>query len=525
MAEIGKLATRITNLEYYTSLNLLEQATNSLLVKNDTTGLNRFKNGILVDPFAGFDISNTLDPNFNISIDSNKREMRPAFYQRAEQFRLDTSLSTGVVQTGALIMLDYNWTPYITQQYANKFRNCIEGNIYVFKCNVNLQPNYQTTPDMTKNPDVVNNLDLSQNWINLQNAWGTQWGNWQTVATNQTNTVGNVTQSGSQTDSQGNIINTYNTQTTTTNYTLQSQTGTQLINNGNNDQQFNLGTFVQDVSINPYISSTKIMFSALGLKPGAKIYAYFNNTPVSNWCVQTTPVYGPIIAGSAATGLVAYQPSGSNWIGSAIALPNGNTLYPQTGTPAVFGDPMYVQPDGTIYGWFQIPPNTFQATELTFMLCDVDNLTTGIDAITTQGTGIFYATNLSIAKGTSILNTRVPIISSQEVTQQQTLTSSSTSDQTSLQVIPGPPITQQININNNTFTTVNQTNVNNVTNVTQNINNNTVVNDVVDNNGNIIATVTAVDANSDSGSGGGGGGAGGAGCSSSATASCDAGDS
>ena len=403
MSDIGALSTRIDNLEYYTSLNLLEQATSSLLVKNSTTGLNRFKNGILVDPFAGHDIADTLDPNYNISIDPVKKELRPYFYQRNEKFVLDDVASTGIRQVGPLVMLDYVETPYIAQIYANKYRNCIEGNIYVYKSDIILKPNYQSSPDLKTNPDVINNFDLSQNFINIKNAWGTQWGNWQTVAQSTSQSVGAKTETSSTTDSVGNVIKSYTQRTTTTTSTSQSQTGTQLSIAGNNDQSFNLGTFVQDISIQPYIKSSKIAFSTTGMRPGARVYAYFNNVPVSDWCI----------------------PLDTTW------TPTGN-----------YGDALVVNSDGTVYGQFTIPPNTFQATELTFMLCDVDNLTTGSTSITTQASGIFYASNLSVTKGSSILNTRVPILDVQQVTNEQTITNSATGDNSTIDVIAGPNINQ-----------------------------------------------------------------------------------
>jgi hypothetical protein len=400
MADIGKLATRIDNLEYYTSLNLLEQATSALLVKNSTTGLNRFKNGILVDPFAGFDIADTTEPSINISISNG--EMRPKFNQRIETFELDQELSSGVIQAGQIAILDYNQVPYISQKYATKYRNCIDGNIYLWKSTINLNPSYQTSPDLTTNPDVVNNLDLSQNWINLKNAWGTQWGNWTTVASNSQTGPGSTTQTGSTTDKNGNIINSFNTKTVTTTTTQQTQLGNTL-SLTDNTQTLNLGNFVQDVSISQYILSTKITFSSIGLKPNSRVYAYFNNIPVSEWCY---PLSSSLVRGI-----------GVN-----------------------YGDPLIVDASGSIHGIFTIPPKTFQSTELVFMLCDVDNLVTGISSISTQASGTFYATNLSIAKGSSYLNTRVPVLNVQQVVNQQTLTNTTetNTNSDSIIIVPGP---------------------------------------------------------------------------------------
>ena len=50
MRDIGKLEKRISNLEYYTSLNLLEKDTMDMKV-TDADGNDRFKNGFIVDQF------------------------------------------------------------------------------------------------------------------------------------------------------------------------------------------------------------------------------------------------------------------------------------------------------------------------------------------------------------------------------------------------------------------------------------------------------------------------------------------
>ena len=47
MKDIAKLENRLSNVEFYTSLSLLETDTNSLTIKDPTTGLDRFKVRIL----------------------------------------------------------------------------------------------------------------------------------------------------------------------------------------------------------------------------------------------------------------------------------------------------------------------------------------------------------------------------------------------------------------------------------------------------------------------------------------------
>ena len=76
MKDIGQIAQRIDRLEYYTSLNLLEKSTRDMLVQ-DSSGLNRFKNGMLIDAFINQAISNLSDPDYACTIDPQKGNLRP----------------------------------------------------------------------------------------------------------------------------------------------------------------------------------------------------------------------------------------------------------------------------------------------------------------------------------------------------------------------------------------------------------------------------------------------------------------
>ena len=56
MRDIGVLKQRIVNLEYYTSLSVLERSATSMTIKDDT-GADRFKNGIFTDTFRDSSLS------------------------------------------------------------------------------------------------------------------------------------------------------------------------------------------------------------------------------------------------------------------------------------------------------------------------------------------------------------------------------------------------------------------------------------------------------------------------------------
>ena len=97
MKDIGKISERVDRLEYYTSLSLLEKTAKDLSVL-DNAGLDRFKNGMLVDSFTSHAIGNVFDPDYKIAVDQGRGEMRPRF-TLDETPLVYTANSTYVVRT------------------------------------------------------------------------------------------------------------------------------------------------------------------------------------------------------------------------------------------------------------------------------------------------------------------------------------------------------------------------------------------------------------------------------------------
>jgi hypothetical protein len=419
MADIKKLDNRITQMEYYTSLNLLEQSASSLLIRSSTTGQNRFQNGILVDSFKDFTIGNTNDPNFNIALDSARGEARPYFSQYRIPMYFDSTQATNAYGPTAINGNKYNQiialansaaaTITQTQQFATSYRNCLTGNFYNWSGSVTLYPSGTVDPDITKGPDIVSNLDLSQNWVNIAKAWGTVWGGWTNIGAAST---AQDTVSSQTTNPDGSLSPSYQTQTTTTT-TQQTQQIGQQISVTPSSSTVNLGNYVTNVSILPYIKSTPVLFTAHGLKPNTKLYTFFNSVPVSNCCIPLTPytgttqTIGGILVSSGATPLPIFTDI------------NGN-MY--TYTPGAWGNVsqglnnLVSTSTGDVYGVFLIPDSTFKAGQLQFLVTDIFGLTQGINASTTAASATYYASTLSIQQSSASLQVQNPQIAQQDVT-------------------------------------------------------------------------------------------------------------
>ena len=79
MKDIKDLEDRIKNLEYYTSLSMLETQTQNLFVP-DADGLNKFKSGFFVDNFTTLKPQETNGFKVKCSLDTSRNELRPQHY-------------------------------------------------------------------------------------------------------------------------------------------------------------------------------------------------------------------------------------------------------------------------------------------------------------------------------------------------------------------------------------------------------------------------------------------------------------
>jgi hypothetical protein len=215
MQDIAGLESRINNIQYYASLNLLEQKASSLQI-SDAYGLNRFKNGILVDDFSSFATADTLNTDFSATI--NRREHLMTASQDIKNFPLK-SLSTAynMNQMDSSISLGYNIStdgdvnyytlPYttanaITQKFASRTVNVNPFSFSVRDGYISLSPNVDNWVDTDYSPALLvvdPNLQVFQASNNVNQMTN---GDWKTIPGTEystTNTVAN----------HGQFVNTY----------------------------------------------------------------------------------------------------------------------------------------------------------------------------------------------------------------------------------------------------------------------------------------------------------------------------
>jgi hypothetical protein len=160
MKDIGNLDRRIGNLEYYTSLSLLEQdAINKQdLTILDTSNLPRFKNGIIVDSFKGHSVADVSSAEYQAAIDPKLQELRPSCNISSRMLTFDSANSTLYLQTGPFVTVAASNTSFISQPLASKSMNINPFNVVNYLGRIILNPPSDVWVDTSKQPDVLVNL-------------------------------------------------------------------------------------------------------------------------------------------------------------------------------------------------------------------------------------------------------------------------------------------------------------------------------------------------------------------------------
>jgi len=296
MRDIGALEKRISNMEYYTSLNMLEQAAKNQEITDDL-GLSRFKNGIMVDPFTGHSIGDVLNEDYHCAMDTQEQEMRPPYASKSLLLSLDAPNSTNYRRTGALVTMNYTSNTLIDQSTVSQAISVNPFNTVSFIGQIQLDPSSDVWVDTDQAPDVLVNLTGDNDaWaalaaavetINPGKIFGTTWNSWQTLWSGTSNLgtklifpgqIGWQGPIGHYVPIFGNVISR------TTAELTQSQVRTGITTSFvPSTITQSIGNKVIDSSIVPYIRSRGVLFIAKMLAPNTAVWSYFDGTQVQGY--------------------------------------------------------------------------------------------------------------------------------------------------------------------------------------------------------------------------------------------------
>jgi len=188
MKDIGKLDDRITNLEYYAQLSLLEKKATDMTV-TDANGLDRFKNGIFADAFGNRLLSDLTNPEYTICIDEQRSVARPYNIREYIPITFNSGSSTRATKTGRAITLPYTEVSFLAQPYATKYRSSAHV-AYAWNGKLQLFPSYDNAQDTANGGSISITVDNSKSWQDYSKSpYGTIWGDWRTTTTTSSNTV------------------------------------------------------------------------------------------------------------------------------------------------------------------------------------------------------------------------------------------------------------------------------------------------------------------------------------------------
>ena len=362
MRDIAKIEKRIEGLEYYISLNQLEQESENLLIL-DENGLTRFKNGYIVDPMNDAKIANTNDPNYKAAIHFDKKILTPAL----NTFPLDLKYKSG---TSASIFPSVNdaevgtlsrnaHVKLVGQPYATNYRNCV-SNFWKYNGNAVISPSHDMAHDTVTNP-VPLEIDLVSVFQDLQETWpltGTTW-------------------SGNVTEGQAEIIGRgwFGRRTWSVPRTEAGVIESLAVNDGGTNA---VGDFVTNVQFQPYMRSRDVKVFVSGLRPNTTHYFFFDGVDVN---AHVSP-------------------------GTSAASARDVEKFSAAGGTVATDD------NGILRAVFTIPEGQFFVGDRVLTVVDVSQYSSIDSSATSKANITYHAYNISTSKTT--ISTRMPEFSIDE---------------------------------------------------------------------------------------------------------------
>jgi len=397
MRDVAKMNERLERLEYFTALSFLEkQATDT--TELDADGLDRFKNGILVDPFTGWAVASTSNDGKDCAIDK-KNKLLTCLQDNANTvgLRYSTTTSTTTINSGNKVMLPYTEVeaPGLKQAYASKQLRLAEELNFVWTGELTVMPFTDNFFDTVNDPTkavVYNDDNGADNWRALQNAWNTEvaplnqkWlgGTQQTgivAGTNQTTQVGNFN------------VTTALQQTTQVAYN-QLASGNQSTSS-TQDVKFDR---VVQVEAALWMRQREFVIQARGLKNNSRVYAFFDGVNVTANCYQieligastTLQSLNSKFAVNTATGIIELGDVGVSW---RLIADGANTSQP------------FIVKNNQIYLLFEVPSKKFYTGQREFKITDSPTNSEGT-TLTSARNNIF-AQGIIQKTGTVTINSR-----------------------------------------------------------------------------------------------------------------------
>ena len=363
MKDISEIDTRLDKVEDLVTLSILEISALNQSVRDAKTGLDRFKNGIIVDTFADHSKGNTGTRVYRNSIDFKLSHLRPAHtwdqitLQEKNQTDENREIFGFYVNNKGIVTSPYDNLPIISQPKATRSVKIQNFPSFTFEGKVELSPCIDTFFDNRKIPDVT--ISDSKIWAAMANipadmvimSLGTVWGSWENQARIPTN---RSLEFGKEFQLKGNRINNIEgngflysegiavgeASLTVGSAALSLQEARELnkrqfaVNTGEPIDTSN-GERVSDIQILPTMRTVPVYIKAERLKPETRYYAFFDEVNVSDWVSVDT---------------IEPETNYPDGVARYSGVPNSDP-----GNAKGFGAPLITDSEGNFQGVFLIP--------------------------------------------------------------------------------------------------------------------------------------------------------------------------
>ena len=404
MKDIGHLDKRIKNLEYYTSLSLLEQSAADVPLFD---GANlRSKNGFIVDGFRGHGVADVSNPDYSSAIDKSNGLLRPKFDERNVNLIRKSGDAGNCVKNSSVITMEMESTDkvFVDQPYSSFASNVNPYNVFTWGGMIELSPDSDEWKETDVRPQIIvddsDAYDQFREMVEEQGILGTVWNEWQT------NWTGSEINERGIRDVEDEDIwwrrfgNFNRNARTITETQHQSRTGL------NTELTFDTverstGQRVVEINFVPFIRSREINFKAQLMKPETRVHAFFDGVDVSSYVRGETFSNSNPFEFSDQTNVVTHE---------------GETSHPST------AGNLTTDTSGKLSGSFVIPRNDvlkFATGFREFRLSD--SSTNNKNTETTFAEAQYAAQGLIESVEETIISTKVPRLVQTELVEDRTV--------------------------------------------------------------------------------------------------------
>jgi len=284
MRDIGGLERRIENLEYYTSLNLLESQVQSTQFL-DNNGDARYKNGFIVDPFNGHSVGNIFDRNYKASIDRRRQVMRPTFTGDTTPM---VAQSGGTLSINSkMVTLPYTESKFVDQRLASDTINVNPFQVVSFVGSVLLDPSSDAWTDNKNVAVTVNSNGDLDHLSYLKSLEGLEYGSWQATGPR---TVSDTVHGSFQVATEFNNEWLDNKQRDGVYAAQISTLGSQSVTR--KSVQTTVDTSINTALTNsvyyPYMRTRKVNFTIEGARPNTRLHLILGGVDCTSWMAPNT---------------------------------------------------------------------------------------------------------------------------------------------------------------------------------------------------------------------------------------------